>query len=335
MKEPEFVADRVFLHLSDIHFRKGQTNDAHDTNADLRNEIERDLRIAGTTRVRKVDGIIVSGDIAFGGQKEEFDFAKRWIERIRELLDCPTDGIMVTPGNHDVDRQEIPDGGDIAQIHDLVRSIGPLADRDEYLASVLRDNSKGSRIFSPIGAYNEFATQYGCAVTPTVPYWEKDFTLGNSGMLRIRGMTSTLISGPRDNQQTHKLVYGGAQRSLMRYDHLFRVVVGHHPPSWTLEGDDADRAFSSRAVIQLFGHKHESWFEKVGRGIRLIAGAVHPDRREINWDPRYSFIAVRLDPEGRLHIRVYPRRWTREETRFMGDFNSKGSDYREHVVEPS
>jgi hypothetical protein len=146
-------------------------------------------------------------------------------------------------------------------------------------------------------------------------------------------MTSTLISGPRDNPQTHKLVYGAAQRSLLRHDNVFRVVVGHHPPSWTLEGDDADKAFSDRAVIQLFGHKHDSWLAKAGRGIRLVAGAVHPDRGEDHWEPRYYFIAVRLDADSRLHIRIYPRRWTREETCFMADFNQKGQDYREHVVE--
>jgi hypothetical protein len=89
MTEPEFDADLAFLHLSDIHFRKGRMGDAHDIDSDLRNELERDLRIVRSTKVRKLDGIIVSGDIAFGGQTEEFDYGDAWIERICELLDCP------------------------------------------------------------------------------------------------------------------------------------------------------------------------------------------------------------------------------------------------------
>src|SRR5690242_19041020 len=99
--EPEFLSDRVFVHLSDIHFRNGRVDDAHDADKDLRNELERDLRRIATSQVRKVDGIIVSGDIAFGGQPDEFDFAKGWLKRIAELVACPADAIMVTPGNHD------------------------------------------------------------------------------------------------------------------------------------------------------------------------------------------------------------------------------------------
>jgi hypothetical protein len=335
MAEPEFLADAVFLHLSDIHFRKGRTGDVHDPDADLRNELERDLRTIRTTRVLRIDGIVVSGDIAYGGQSDEFEFAKGWLERLRELIDCPKDTIMVTPGNHDVDRDRIPADGEIDLLHGTIRAPQDLAGRDDTIASILRDDVKGKQIFSAIAAYNDFARVYGCEVSPAKPYWERDFSLGKKGVLRIRGMTSTLISGPRDHEQTHKLTYGAAQRSLIREDGIIRVVVGHHPPSWTLEGDDADRAFSDRAVIQLFGHKHENWFARVGRGIRIIAGAVHPQRQESNWEPRYSLVAVRLDDNERLHIRVYPRKWTREETMFMGDFDSKGRDYRDHVVDPS
>ena len=61
MTEPEFFADRILLHLSDIHFRKGRMGDAHDADADLRNELERDLRTIRAERLWRIDGIIVSG----------------------------------------------------------------------------------------------------------------------------------------------------------------------------------------------------------------------------------------------------------------------------------
>jgi hypothetical protein len=67
--------------------------DVHDADSDLRNELERDLRTVMATRIRKLDGIIISGDIAFGGQPEEFAFGRGWIEKIRELVDCPKAGI--------------------------------------------------------------------------------------------------------------------------------------------------------------------------------------------------------------------------------------------------
>src|SRR4051794_30885154 len=55
MAETDFQADLSFLHLSDIHFRKGHVGDAHDIDADLRNELERDLRIVVPHRIKRLD----------------------------------------------------------------------------------------------------------------------------------------------------------------------------------------------------------------------------------------------------------------------------------------
>ena len=185
----------------------------------------------------------------------------------------------------------------------------------------------------PISAYNSFARLYGCDVSPERPYWERDFPLRDGTTLRLRGITTTFISGPHDDINTHKMVYGGAQLQLLRQDNIRRVVIGHHPPSWTYEGDDADRIFSTMSVLQLFGHKHEQWFTRIGRGIRLIAGAMHPDRRESRWLPRYSLITIGVMSNREIAFRVYPRRWSDEEIMFIGDFNSEGLDYRDYLAE--
>jgi hypothetical protein len=334
MHEAEFEADLAFLHLSDIHFRKGRMGDAHDIDSDLRNELERDLRFVCSTKIRKLDGIIVSGDIAFGGQPEEFAYGRVWIAKICELLDCPESSVMVIPGNHDVDRNAVLAGSAADKLHERIRAAPSLAERDNAIATILRDDVEGPQLLSSIAAYNEFAKKYGCAITPAIPYWERNFQLGNGAALCIRGMTSTLISGPRDHEITHRVVYGGAQRTLLRHDNVIRIVVGHHPPSWTIEGDEADRNFSNRSAAQLYGHKHDQWFSRAGRGIRLIAGAVHPERGEPQWEPRYSSLAFRLNEQGNLFIRIYPRRWSREEMTFIGDYNSQGHDYRDHTVVP-
>jgi hypothetical protein len=215
MNEPEFITDLVFLHLSDIHFRKGRMGDVHDVDADLRNELERDLRIVRTTRLTKLDGIIVSGDIAFSGQPEEFAYGRAWIEKIRELVDCPTTGIMVIPGNHDVDR-EVVQPSSVEDLHNRVRAAPSHVARDETIAAILRNGVEGPQLFSSIAAYNDFARLYGCAVAPDAPYWERDFPLSHGGTLRIRGMTSTLISGPRDHEDTHRVVYPSPLRCSQR-----------------------------------------------------------------------------------------------------------------------
>ncbi len=129
------------------------------------------------------------------------------------------------------------------------------------------------------------------------------------------------------------MVYGGAQMTFIREDNVRLAIIGHHPPSWTLEGDDADRAFSTMTVLQLFGHKHEQWCTRLGRGIRLIAGAMHPDRAESRWLPRYSLVTVRVSSDRQLAFRIFPRRWSDEELMFIGDFNSAGEDYRDYAAE--
>jgi hypothetical protein len=333
LPDADFQPDLSFLHLSDIHFRKGKSGDSHDADADLRNELEIDLRRLTATRVTKIDGIIISGDIAFGGLTEEYDLAKGWIAKIAELAGCPKSGIMVTPGNHDVDWGAIPTDGDVQKLHDAIRAARTLEARDEVIADTLRDSAKGAQLLQPMEAYLAFANEYECDVLPAQPWWEKNFGLGNRGTLKIRGLTSTLISGPKDDATNFKMAYGGSQRTLMRPGdpNVFRMVVGHHPASWTLEGDDLDRAFEARAAIQLFGHKHDDWYRK-GRGIRIIAGAVHPERGRPGWDPRYSALSVRLDDAGNLLTRVYPRRWSKEETTFTPDINSNWQDYRDHTI---
>ena len=291
--------------------------DAHDVDNDLRNELERDLRNFTANRVQKIDGIIVSGDIAFAGQPEEFAFGQAWVEKVAELANCSPSNIMMTPGNHDVDRKAIV--AEVETLHGQICGANSLQERDDILAQILRNEDKGPLLMSSISAYNEMAKKYGCDVSAGAPFWERDFPLGNRGTLRIRGATSTLISGPNDHAVTHKVVYGGAQRTLMRADRVIRVLVGHHPPSWTLEGDDADKAFGDRAAVQLFGHKHESWYQRQ-RGIRVIYSISHGATRPVLsltsqeyhiGNRALKFLSAELDPRSYYVRRLNLTSWSK------------------------
>jgi 3',5'-cyclic AMP phosphodiesterase CpdA len=328
-------ADLVFVHLSDIHFRHGRTGDVHDEDKMLRNELELDLRRL-RARLPRIDGLIVSGDIAFGGQSAEYEYALGWIETIREQLGCVTHGVMITPGNHDVDRGEVTDGGPVDSLQRDIRSGNTIGDHDAALARCLRDPTNGPTMFLPLTNYNAFARNYGCQINCENPYWERDFGLSDGTILRFRGVASTLLSGKSDNEHTHKMLYGGAQRTILRQANVRYALVGHHPPSWTIEGDFADQTFSALTFLQVFGHKHDQWLTVIGNSVRLIAGAVHPSREELNWQPRYSAICISALNHQLLGLRVYPRRWSTEDFTFIGDFNLKGLDYREYQlrVEP-
>jgi hypothetical protein len=324
-------ADLIFVHLSDIHFRKGRAGDAHDEDTMLRNELDLDLRRL-RARLPRLDGLIVSGDIAYAGKTEEYDYAAGWIESIREQLGCDRQGVMITPGNHDIDQALIPVDGEVDTLHQAIRQATSLEDYDAKLAGILRDATRGPTLLGPVNAYNSFAKTYGCEVTCARPYWERDFALSDGTTLRFRGIVSTFLSSSRDHHETHRMLYGGAPLTILRQQNVRYAIVGHHPPSWTVEGDTADRVFSTLTFLQVFGHKHEQWLTPIGNSVRLIAGAVHPSRLESNWLPRFAAITITAKDNRNLGLRIYPRRWSNEELKFIGDYNSQGRDYRDYVV---
>ena len=94
--------EKVFLHLSDIHlFQDGQA-DRVDLDRDLRRELERSAEDYVEDLGRGVDGILVTGDVAFQGSKSEYEAAREWLKTLSEHVGCDEEEVWVVPGNHDV-----------------------------------------------------------------------------------------------------------------------------------------------------------------------------------------------------------------------------------------
>ena len=75
------------LHISDIHFRDTEIDRPDDPNQGLRSDLVEDVEMM-RKRLGAADAILVSGDIAYGGNVAEYNFAYRWFE---EKL-CPAAG---------------------------------------------------------------------------------------------------------------------------------------------------------------------------------------------------------------------------------------------------
>ena len=99
----EFDKSRI-LHLSDLQFGGGVTSLACNDN----------LRLATYLRENNIipDFIVITGDIADKGKKEEYQSAKVWIEQLAKELWCDDNEdleyehrqkIIIVPGNHDYD----------------------------------------------------------------------------------------------------------------------------------------------------------------------------------------------------------------------------------------
>jgi hypothetical protein len=107
------MSSLVFLHLSDIHFQRnaGSTYDPH---VGLRNELELDIKNFTAATFKHVNGILITGDVAYSGHPDEYAYARTWIEKIAGILKLiPGEDVFVIPGNHDIQR----DAGIVTQGH--------------------------------------------------------------------------------------------------------------------------------------------------------------------------------------------------------------------------
>jgi len=302
----------VLLHLSDIHFR---SHDNGDPDEDLRNELERDA-VRVINRIGHVDGVLVTGDIAFSGKAREYDMAAEWLDRLCALIGCPIEDVWVIPGNHDVNRDAIGRDQLIPLVHKDVRpdvSVDAPRDISRHIdahLNALLGTEAGDKFFASIEQFNRFALRFGCQSTRTQLVWEDDLPLNDGSTLRLRGINSTLVSGPHDNLGTNKLVVGGRQSLPPSHDGVAYLTLCHHPPRWLCDEDQVNDHLGNRVTIQLFGHRHRQRADKINESLRLAAGAVHPGRDEPEWEPRYNVLSidVLVNNDGRfLRVVIWPR----------------------------
>lgn len=330
------MSSLVFLHLSDIHFQRN-AGSTYDPYAGLRNELELDIKTFAAQNFELVNGILITGDIAYSGDPIEYGYAQTWIEKIAGFLNLiPGEDVFVIPGNHDIQRDAVRKSKTIQDYHAVLRE--PNKDPNAALMEYLQRDDEAKRIiFKPLQTYNDFAAKYQCNISAEQPFWEHPFTLGDGSILNIRGMNSTLISDEHDSDTAHKLVVGDYQLEILRQDGVEYMILCHHPPQWLVDQDQAETLLTSRARIQLFGHKHMQRVTRIENTVRVVAGAVHPEKREPNWKPKYNFIEVNVEVRGAdsrfLIVRGYPRVY--EETRFVSGIEGASNFRRDDLPLPS
>ena len=330
------MSSLVFLHLSDIHFKKdaGSTYDAY---AGLRNELELDIQKFANETFKSVNGILITGDIAFSGEPAEYAYAQTWIEKIAGMLNLsPGEDVFVIPGNHDIQRDTVTKSATIQGYHARLRDKNH--DHNATLGEYLQKDDEAKRIiFKPLQNYNDFAAKYQCNISAEEPFWEHAFILRDRSTLMIRGMNSSLISDELDSDTAHKLVVGDYQLEILRQDGVEYMTLCHHPPQWLVDQDQAETLLTARARIQLFGHKHMQRVTRIENTVRIVAGAVHPEKREPNWKPKYNFIEIdvetRANEERFMVVRGYPRVY--EETKFVSGTQGASTFRQDDLPLPS
>ncbi len=316
----------VLVHLSDIHFTRASGVSVHDLDKNVRNELVLDA-IKVVKEIGLVTGVLVTGDIAFSGSEAEYDHATNWLRDFCRAIGCHEESVWVVPGNHDVDRQRTKRKL-TRLLHQGIRKEG--SDVDKELREIFSDAQSAAALLEPLTDYNKFAGRFGCSLSPAKHYWERDLSLACGTAIRLRGLTSALVSN-EDDKPTG-IVLGAAQASVERTSGVLHVTLCHHPPDWLRDHDAIEDHLKSKVHIQLFGHKHSQRLDEINGKVRLVAGAMHPERGEGGWLPTYNVLEISRRDGERIGLRVYQRQWNQPDTNFVAWRDpDNGKDHREFL----
>lgn len=284
----------VALHLSDIHFGQEKGEDI-EINQDARDQLVIKVKSIAESRAAAsqapIGSIIVTGDIAFSGQKFQFDEAVQWLNELSDAAGSDRLSVQVVPGNHDVDR------GDSHAVTSMVQKL--LAQGRKFLDTVLRSTGDRAVLYNRFNAYQEFANGYGCVL---------DTNGGNAGVkthefapgknLRLLGLNSALLCCGDERAENPQLLLGARQRIIKEAPDAEYAILVHHPMRWLEDGDETWKYIDNRARILMCGHEHTPNVDMrktaSGREVLVIdAGATVPD--EITPDFTYTFNVIEID----------------------------------------
>jgi len=311
------------LHLSDIHFRKSEVETAQDPNYHLRSELLRDV---GTQRKRlgAPDIILISGDVAFAGDPDEYSFATSWIKELCLHADAEMNSVFVIPGNHDV-AQKIADSAVVQALHHKIKSSTDAA-LDQTISSLLLDQEAARLLYKSISSYNTFALQFLCdLLPPDRTRARRDIPMEDGSTLRIWGVNTSFVSSSADNTY-RRLFVDTASMQITREAGVINVVAAHHHLSWLRQQQAFEDHINAVAPIQVFGHIHTNRVLPARDWMRFTASAANPDRMEANWEPGYNWIELNIDGSGdrrTLSVRAHIRVWQTAPTGFKAKMDGE------------
>lgn len=320
----------LILHLSDIHFRKSEVQTAQDPNFHLRNELRRDV-VEKCKTLGPPDVIIISGDIAFAGDPDEFAYATSWLKELCDDCGGSLSSVFVCPGNHDVVR-DIAGRNLVQIIHTQIKQT-PSVNLLDFISRQLADPDSARMLYESLENYNNFALQFFCnLLPPDRTRAVREEKLNDGSILRLWGLNTALVSSASD--KPGDLFVDQASFQISREQGVTNLVAGHHHPSWLRQGSDLTDHLNDVSPIQIFGHVHTNRIDMNRDYIRLTASAAHPDRVEREWEPGYNLIE--LDVEGgptnrRLNVRAHVRLWQSAPGQFRAKMD-RGKDVFEHQI---
>ncbi|MFJ3797329.1 metallophosphoesterase [Streptomyces sp. NPDC090088] len=290
------------LHISDLHIRPAwQADQGKIVNAFLR-----DLKLQHTQE--QIDAVILSGDIAFSAQADQFSFARsHLLDPIQEMLSLDRSRIIIAPGNHDVDislideyaedgmRARLSDRGSVNYLLDSESNLMRAIDRMRPWRQFHEDYYEGAEVenISPLASVHRFSVEgKSVAVVTLNSAWR--------------------ATGAGDDADRAHLIVGDRQLSMAADAAAgadIRIAVMHHPIDWLAEFDqnDAKRELNKGFQILCTGHTHVNEPRAIqgtlGNLVHSAAGSLYNSRE---YENSYSIINVKPDLSGgNVGMRTY------------------------------
>ncbi|MBL4603039.1 MAG: metallophosphoesterase [Emcibacteraceae bacterium] len=314
----------TYIHLSDIHFGQEKGGDViiHD---DVRDRLIDDavgqLSILG---VKKADGIIITGDIAYSGKEAEYLKAGQFFDTMAEAIGCERTSIQIVPGNHDIDHSKID-----KLTHWMLNEISTKG--EAVLDEFLEERSSRNLLYQRFHAYRPFAEAYDCSLdSKGGTASDHRIELAPGKFLRFYGLNSALICQKKD--KPGQLLLGARQRVLPVTPGEELIVLSHHPLHWLRDNEDARRYVQNRARVFISGHEHMPAVtqdpEDTGCDILMLAaGAATPPKATQDYNFTYNIIKFDIsEDKEQLITYIYPRCWADENKKFQADRDGLGTE---------
>ncbi|MFX1313808.1 MAG: metallophosphoesterase family protein [Promethearchaeota archaeon] len=257
----------TWLHLSDFHITK---EDENGSNAII-NSLFKDIEDFKTKNKIKFDFIIITGDITYHGNGEEYIIAKDYFDELLRKTGVNKENLYIIPGNHDINRKITKNFDDDIKISNI----------KEY-NNLFDSNQKLNRIIKKFSSYRKFYNSYFKAIKNRRFNEEKFFHTSiyekNDGKLfhvkiGLYGLNSCINSDERDNNEKKKFIVLGKKqidkalsdlyKRLELNDIYLKICYFHHPIEELNENQkELAKYLAERFDFVLVGHEHASETKK-------------------------------------------------------------------------
>ncbi len=281
----------VWLHISDIHLRAVNQWSQDVVLQALCRSVE-DQREEGTS----ADFILVSGDIAFAGKREEYALAENFFKELQTATEVPLERFFCVPGNHDInrDRQNMCFRGVLGELNNANKVDVFLGGGEDFETLLTRQENYRAFQDSFFDKQDRHQTQEGLGYISRIAIGEVQLAILalNSAWLAEGGKEDhgRLLIGERQVINAIGMGFHGEHKP-----HII-VAMAHHPFHLIQEFDRSIVQHRLEEAAHFFhcGHLHEPENRLTGplgkSCLTVAAGASYETRQS-----RHAYSIVKLD----------------------------------------